>query len=178
MRRLALDFRRRPRASLAGWMLLGCCALSAAAVLWAEREIAAETALHSAALARIERALPDEARASVVLAAKERDLPLADMQRVRARLNLPWGELFATLESLVNGDVALLSLTPDARKRQVRIAGEARDFAAMLAFHRRLEDSAPLRDVSLLNHEFVEQAPGRPVRFSLVAAWAIDDARP
>lgn len=178
MRRLELDFRRRPRPRAAGWVLLGCGLLAAGGALWAEREIAAETAVHQSALRRAERALPQDARTPVASGTKEPDLPMANMQRVRAQLNLPWGELFTTLESLVGADVALLSLTPDARKRQVRISGEARDLAAMLAFHRGLEDSAPLRDVSLLNHEFAEQAPGRPVRFSLVAAWVIDDAHP
>lgn len=179
MRRVELDFVRRPRPSAAGWALLAAGMLAAGAALWAGHEAAAGAAVHEAALRRIERTLPDAVRAPLSPAeTRARDATLADMRRVQAQLELPWGELFATLEALASPDIALLALTPDARKRQLRIAAEARDLAAMLAYHRRLEDSAALRDVALVNHEIAEQQPGRPVRFNLVAAWDIDDARP
>lgn len=179
MRRLELDFRRRPRPSAAGWALLACGVIAVGAVLGLERQIAADTAAHEAVVRRVEQTLPGAAQAPLSPAdVKARDASLGDVQRVRAQLNLPWGELFATLESLASADIALLALTPDARKRQVRISGEARNLAAMLEFHRKLEESAALRDVSLINHEIAEDAPGQPVRFSLVAGWVIDNARP
>jgi hypothetical protein len=179
MRTLELDFRRRPRPAAAGWGLLALGMLAAAAALWAGQHIAADTAVHQATVHRIERIVPDAARAPLSRAeTKARDTTLADMRRVQDQLKLPWGELFATLEGLASKDVALLSLTPDARKRQLRLSAEARDLAAMLEFHRQLEDSAALHDVALISHEIVEHAQGRPVRFSLIAAWGIDDARP
>jgi Tfp pilus assembly protein PilN len=177
MRALDLDFHRRRPASAAGWALLAAGVGCAVIAFLAADRIAAETAAHEATVQRIERTLPGAARAPLSAAeSKAQEAVLAEMRRVVAQLNLPWDELFATLESVAVGDVALLSLTPDARKRQLRIAAEARDLAAMLAFHRRLEESGRVRDVSLVNHEIGEQAPDRPVRFNLVATWVVDDA--
>lgn len=181
MNRLELDFRRPPPPRAAGWLLLlaGIAAVGAAA--WAGRQIDAETAVHEAAVRDIVRGLPEALRdrPAPAAGAKERAGALADMHRVQARIdNRPWQVLFATLESLASADVALLSLTPDARKRQLRIAAEARDLGAMLAYHRKLEDTPALRDVSLVTHEFAEQVQGRPVRFSLVASWVTEHAHP
>jgi hypothetical protein len=66
------------------------------------------------------------------------------------------------LEAMPQDDVALLGLTPDARKGQVRISAEARNLEAMLQYHQRLEASDELSDVSLLNHEVLAaaRAPG------------------
>jgi Tfp pilus assembly protein PilN len=82
------------------------------------------------------------------------------------------------LEALPRDDIALLSLAPDARKGQLRISAEARDLEAMLAFHQRLEASAELSDVSLLNHEVKVKQPERPILFNLLATWEVGDARP
>ena len=48
----------------------------------------------------------------------------------------------------------------------------------MLAFHRDLEASDALSDVSLLNHEMVTEQAERPIRFNLLASWGVKDARP
>lgn len=179
MRPLRIDFRRRHRRCWTGWALLGVGMLATASALLAEREISAATASELDAVRRAERALPAPARMRDTRQTdRGRALPIAELQRIQAQLALPWGALFATLESLASPDVALLALAPDTRKRQVRLTAEGRDLDAMLAFHRKLEDSAPMRDVSLLNHEFLDEMPGRPVRFALSAEWVIDDAHP
>ncbi|MNH34421.1 hypothetical protein D3C79_950170 [compost metagenome] len=82
------------------------------------------------------------------------------------------------LEGLPQDDIALLTLTPDARKGQLRISAEARDLEAMLAFHKRLEASAELRDVSLLNHEIIAKQAEHPVQFNLSAIWENGNAHP
>lgn len=179
MRALDLDFQRRRPASLAGWILLALGA-SLAAFMWLEgRRVGEEAAIHQETVRRAERSLPGAARAPQSAAeTKAQEAVLAEMRAVLAQLNLPWNDLFATLESIGVGEVALLSLTPDARKRQVRITGEARNLSAMLEFHRRLEESGRLSDVALVNHEVGEHSPQRPVRFSLTASWVVKDANP
>ena len=184
LNRLELDFRRPPRPRAGGWALfaVGIAVVGTAAGvgLRVDAELAALETYARAIVAGLPEALPGQGASGS--GPKERDgrgNALADMQRVQARIdNRPWQALFATLESLASDDVALLSLTPDARKRQLRIRAEARDLGAMLAYHRKLEDTAVLRDVSLVNHEFAEQVQGRPVRFSLVASWVTDRANP
>lgn len=109
---------------------------------------------------------------------REQAQNLAEMRKVAQQLRRPWERLFATLESLPRKDIALLSLTPDARKGQLRLTAEARDLEAMLDFHRRLEASDELSDVSLLSHEIVAGVAEHPVLFNLSATWEIGDANP
>ncbi|AYH41983.1 PilN domain-containing protein [Azoarcus sp. DN11] len=181
MKRLQLDFRRSPPAGAGGWALLAVGAVLAGTVTWAGVHIRGEIAAQDATARQILAGLPGPLRDSRPAAAggSERDGALAGMHRVQASIdNRPWQALFATLEGLASDDVALLALTPDARKHQLRITAEARDLGAMLDYHRKLEGTPALRDVALVSHEFAEQVPGRPVRFSLVASWVTDHANP
>ena len=178
MRALELDFARPRRAGPAGWAMLLAGAIATALLFVAGQGYERDLTQHRAVVQRAEQALPGAARPAASAAeAKAQQAVLAEVRRVGAQLDLPWGELFGALESIAVADVALLSLSPDARKRQLRISAEARNVEAMLDFHRRLEESTVFRDVSLINHEIVAQVPERPVRFNLVADWAIDDAR-
>ncbi|RFP98093.1 pilus assembly protein [Pseudomonas putida] len=111
-------------------------------------------------------------------ASREQAERLAQMQSVSQQLQRPWQQLFAMLEAQPQDDVALLSLAPDARKGQLRITAEARNLEAMLQYHQRLEGSAELSDVSLLNHEVLAAQPEHPVRFTLTATWETGHARP
>lgn len=184
MKRLELDFRRSPRPRAGGWLLLVAGIALIGTTMWTSVEIETEAAALETTVRDIVAGLPeallDQHPPGAGTKGRDgRDTALADMQRVQARIdNRPWQDLFSTLESLASDDVALLSLTPDARKRQLRITAEARNLGSMLAYHRKLEDTAVLRDVSLVNHEFAEQVQGRPVRFSLVASWVTDHANP
>jgi len=179
MRPLDLDFLRRPVASAVGWLLLAA-GLLLAGLGWAvQQRIDAQTALAAAELARLQKEQGGEIRQAPLSRAETlaQQASLAEMRRVSAALNLPWNELFATLEALPLEDVALLSLTPDARKRLVRISAEARNLDAMLEFHRRLEESERLSDVSLLDHEVLVKVAERPIRFNLLATWEVGDGR-
>ena len=189
MNRLELDFRRPPRPRAGGWLLLVAGIALVGSAAWAGLRVEAATAALETTVRDIVAGLPEALLEQHPPGAgtkgggkgnnKEGDNALADMQRVQARIdNRPWQALFTTLEALASDDVALLSLTPDARKRQLRITAEARDLGAMLDYHRKLEDTPALRDVSLVNHEFAEQVQGRPVRFSLLASWVTDHATP
>ncbi|MCQ4347440.1 PilN domain-containing protein [Pseudomonas stutzeri] len=177
MRPLDLDF-RRPPVGPAGWGLLAGGALLLVLALLVERQLAAAGAAARADLAASERRLPGLVGLSPTPAeARAQQAALAEMQRLSAQLDLPWERLFVALEALVDADVALLGLTPDARQQQLRISAEARHLPAMLAFHRRLEDSAELRDVALVSHEILAEEPERPVRFNLTATWRVHDER-
>ncbi|PSJ46745.1 pilus assembly protein [Zobellella endophytica] len=175
MNRLELDFQSRRPASPLGWVLLLLGLLCAGVVLLVQWQLAEATAGQRQALAEARQGLPDEGTGSV--GGTGQDAALLEMQRVSAQLNRPWDGLFGLLEGLQREQIALLSLTPDARQRQLRISAEARDLPAMLAFHRELEQSGPLSDVSLLSHEILPTAE-RPIRFNLLATWEVADARP
>jgi hypothetical protein len=177
MRRLDLEFQPRRSGPLA-WSLLvlasavvaaWCCCSNAGEQAELEASVqpgAATGPPPGHAAAQEQRCQPRAGRA-----------PGADAQCVAATAT-PWQQLFAMLEAMPQDDVALLGLTPDARKGQVRIAAEARNLEAMLQYHQRLEASDELSDVSLLNHEVLAAQAEHPVRFTLTATWEIGHARP
>ncbi|MHC5349311.1 PilN domain-containing protein [Metapseudomonas furukawaii] len=181
MRALDLDFQHNPIASRPGWgLLLAGLSLVAAGVVM-QLDLDRRLAEVRADLDRVEQRLQARGLRQAPLSAADEKLRAAsqvELRRITAQMNLPWDGLFATLEAQPRKDIALLALTPDARKGQLRITAEARDLAAMLAFHRELEASDALRDVSLLNHETQAEQAEQPIRFNLVATWEVQDARP
>jgi Tfp pilus assembly protein PilN len=90
-----------------------------------------------------------------------------------ARLAIPWGELYRCLEENADQDVSLLSVQPNPDKGELRLSGEARNFAALRSYLQRLGESGTLTEVRLLNHEPRESDAQKPVVFSLVAVWRI-----
>lgn len=181
MRTIELDFQHAPVSTVPGWILLGCGVLIAVLIFFAAADIRHETEARRDHLSQVELQLQSRGLRLAPLSAGEEKASaasMAEMRRITAQMNLPWDGLFVMLESQPRKDVALLALTPDARKGQVRITAEARDLSAMLAFHRALEVSAALSDVSLLNHEIVTEQAERPIRFNLLAMWEVTDAHP
>ena len=180
MRRLELDFQPR-RTALSAWALvgIGACLLAGAIVL--SQGFDQQQAALDEQLDAFERQLgkrPEHASTLTPAQSREQTEKLAQMRSVSQQLQRPWERLFDMLEALPQDDVALLTLTPDARKGQVRISAEARDLEAMLTFHKRLEASGELRDVSLLNHEIMAKQAEHPVQFNLSATWEIGNAHP
>jgi hypothetical protein len=180
MRRLDLEFQPR-RSSALAWSLLALGSAVLALLLLVQQQLQSEQVDLEARVHSLELKLgrrPATAAPLSSAASREQAEQLAQMRNVSQQLQRPWEQLFAMLEAMPQEDVALLTITPDARKGQVRIAAEARDLEAMLQYHQRLERSAELRDVSLLNHEVVAGQPEHPVRFNLTATWEIGHARP
>lgn len=179
MRLLELDFYRRPRAGLAGWLtfFVGCAVsavtLSATSEQWQALEEQREhLSRMRAARAPAERA----ATRDPVTREREAKAEQASMQAalgVAGKLAIPWAELLASLEAAEHEDVAILGLTPDLERRRIRVSAEARDLRGMLHYHERLSQTPVLSEVALLNHEIVADDPSKPVRFNLSAAWRI-----
>ena len=181
MRPLMLDFQPRRRSSPLGWSLLAGGVVLALTCTVIQQHLSEQAERQQGHLQTAQRVLTGDTGTKVSLTpaeTREQAQNLAEMRKVSQQLRRPWERLFATLEAMPRENVALLTLTPDARKGQVRISAEARDLDAMLDFHRRLEASDELSDVSLLSHEIVANVPEQPVRFNLSATWEIGDANP
>jgi len=97
------------------------------------------------------------------------EIKLAD--EVMMQLKLPWDALFGALEKANSDDIALLGIEPDAKKGLVRVSGEAKDFAALFAYIRHLQESEAISAVYLRHHQIQEEDPEHPVRFRLEASW-------
>lgn len=180
MRALNLDFQPHPRFAGLGWCLLAAAVALGLGCAVASQQLDGLAHAQQQHLHQARQQLGDDTAASLKSSLtpaqqREQEQNLAEMRKVSQQLRRPWERLFAMLEALPRADVALLSLTPDARKGQVRITAQARNLEAMLAFHRQLEASDELRDVSLLNHEIDTEAPEHPVQFNLSATWEIGD---
>lgn len=97
---------------------------------------------------------------------------------VAAQLRLPWNDLFMSVELASTPDVALLSIESDIGKRQVRIAGESKDFDALLGYLRLLARQPTLENIYLQSHRVQQQDPQHPVLFVLSADWVSARAAP
>jgi hypothetical protein len=163
MRRLELDFLRIPPAApWAGWLLLALGVAFAADLGRAWHEARGAIALGEARLARAAPA----ARIAPPAATPEQ---LGAARETIRRIATPWGDLFAALESTPAAGVALLGVTPDPAGASVLIAGEARDYAALVQYVAALRRAPPLARAYLLRHETRD---GK-LAFSIRAPWEL-----
>lgn len=181
MRALQLDYQRVGRARGAGVALLAFGLISALLVLLQYRGVSQETESYREVVSKYQALNPAQRAPAPALDAKQakaQEERLASAKAVIDRLALPWGELLGALEEAADEDVALLQLSPDPDKRQVKLLAEAKNLAAMLLYHKLLEQSEVLTEVALVNHDIQEQDPDKPVRFNITAQWLLTrDAR-
>jgi Tfp pilus assembly protein PilN len=181
MRSLQLDYQRAARPRALSWALLGLGVLVALILIGEYRVVADETARHEDVVRKFQAANPALAAAARPVDPKEAK---AQEERVLAargvieQLAVPWGRLFTALEGIDDKEVALLQLSPDLEKRQIKLLVEAKNLAAMVRYHQQMEQSGVLNGVALIDHEIQDQDPDKPVRFNISAAWDLaNDAR-
>ena len=68
-------------------------------------------------------------------------------------------------------NVALTAIQPDVKSRQLRLTGEAKDLAAILAYAEGLNKTRVLSATVLASHEFKMSDGQRVVAFSLFGNW-------
>jgi hypothetical protein len=155
------------RAPLAGAALCAAGLAAALAVgLAFERKLAERARLDAAlaAVAQPRRRAPDPAALQIA----------AEAAAIDRELGVPWTRLLAELEAASHdsaGTVSLLQVEPDPIKKVVRITAEVRAVPDALAYLRRLQRSAVLRDPMLESHERRKDDPQHPLRIKLSAEW-------
>lgn len=173
MRPLFLDYQRKaPGGSRLGWAVLAAGVVAAGIAIHAFVETSRELQQAEYTLSRLERKpVPvvrgDLARSDTVRLGDE----IKFANSVVERLTLPWEDLLQALEATTTGDVALLSVEPDAQRKLLRITAETKNKSDMLAYVDRLSGSRRLTGVHLVSHQVGNQEPGQPVRFSMQAYW-------
>jgi hypothetical protein len=160
---------QRARVTLVGGLLLAVGLAAAAAAALEFRQIEARRAGLELKLEGVTR------RGRHDPAEDARNAALGEQAgRVALELGAPWTRLLAELEAASrdsNGQVAVLSIEPDAAKHQVRISGESADLPLALAYVQRLQASPLMRYPMLDSHEVRSDDPQHPVRFALTAEW-------
>ncbi len=172
MRALALDFIRVPqRTPWIGVLLLIAGALVLGFVANHERALAAQIELADARLSTL--ATRSQAKPTRPADVEAQQQEIRHANEILQQLALPWGALFNVVETANDKEIALLAIQPDANKRVLRLAGEAKNFDALLAYIARLEQSPMLGQVYLTSHEVRLQTAEKPVYFALIANWAV-----
>jgi hypothetical protein len=174
MRSLQFDFQRKPPPSAAGWLLFLAGVAGLATLGHFKLEVDAQRDAQAQRLARVQA----PGGTTALTGSEPDEAPVLAARQLLDRAKLPWDTLFTALESAAAQDVALLAITPDAQRRQVKIHAEARNLAAMLDFQRQLQQNPALTQVVLLDHTVMKDVPFTPVRFHLLAQWGVQSANP
>ena len=171
---LQLDYRRAPTSPWrwVGWMLLALAAL--ASIVVADR-YESVSSRHDIVQARAEQltdrlrgAKPERPRA----APDQRVLgELARARTIVDELTVPWSDLFDAVEAADAKPLGLLALTPNARDRSLRMAGEARSVGDVLDYVDRMASQPALGQVHLLGYQTVVREGVPVVSFTLAASW-------
>ena len=130
---------------------------------------------HAAALGRAEN-LNERQRAASPRRAAVATEPqvLASLKHANViieQLTVPWDELFDAFEAADSRKLGLLSLTPNARDRSVRLAGESRSMDELLAYVDRAAAQPELGQVHLLGYNTVQRDGVTLLSFTLAATW-------
>jgi Tfp pilus assembly protein PilN len=170
---LELDFApgRRPHS----WLALVVCVAGIVAVLIALADLVdarEELALADARLLRLQQRQKlgqNLQRRGDTAAQTAVETPA--LRNIVTRLNMPWNGMLQELEQQADASVALLSIESQGQGRSLRLTGEARTMADVLAYVGRLGASPGIAAATLSGHE--ERASGavRRVRFSLDVTW-------
>ena len=171
---LQLDFRRRARSP---WRWLGGLLLVTAVLVGVafSKQYGAVEQRHAAALERAAslnaRQRATGPRRAAVVADPQ---ALASLKRANViidQLTVPWDGLFDAFEAADSRELGLLSLTPNARDRSVRLAGEARSMNELLAYVDRAAAQPALGQVHLLGYNTVQRDGVSLLSFTLAATW-------
>lgn len=171
---LQLDFVRPPtsRTRWVGWLLLAAAVpvvvLTSEAYSRADHAWELAQSRHQHLQARSQADRPQRM-------VSPPDAPtLAAIRRANAvieQLSVPWGDLFEAIEAADARGLGLLSLTPSARDRSLRLAGEARSMAELLAYVQRMAAQPALQQVHLLAYGTAMRDGTPVVSFTLAATW-------
>jgi len=165
-RRLEIDYIAPPRQPRAlGFAVLAVALLAAGMLVERYREVKLD-------LARIEAQqglLGTEKRPARATSRERLDEEVKTAEAVLRQLALPWSTIIETIEGAATDDVALLQMQPDAQRRQLRLAAEARNPEAMLEYLRRLAAAKALADVHVASHQVQMEDPQRPIQFTIQA---------
>lgn len=93
------------------------------------------------------------------------------VMRVTQQLQLPWDALLQDLETLVDPSVALLSLDAQGQAHTLRLTGEAKTMAEVLAYVGRLRALPSLDAAQLTSHEEKLAGTVKVIRFTVDANW-------
>ncbi|MDX8385065.1 MAG: hypothetical protein R8M11_00950 [Gallionella sp.] len=173
MRRLELDYQRKPNNITLLGIVVCILAISVLAVLAlrfmqvSEESQIAEIELHQLDSKTSRQTDSMGMKQDARIIAKE----IKQANKVLKMLGMGWDGVFAAVAAAQRNGVALLALAPEPEKRIVKISAEAKNFSVMLDYIKRLEKQSALGEVNLQSHQIQKRDPQKPVRFVVLADW-------
>ena len=174
MKRLNLDYRQDHRLSqYSAYFLLGLCALIGSIVFIHYTSASTENANLSALIDKVEGV--SQSKGSLSKQAQlnpeaQKELILFSNQVIN-KLNMPWGDLFQSLDKANSAEIALLGIEPNLKKGVIKLSGEAKNFKALFDYMRGLNNKSGMAKVYLIEHKINDQDPDQPIHFTLEASW-------
>ena len=173
MQGLAINFAKQRRAVSWVGVLLCLAGVAAAAAVWLDyrdaRAAFDRAELRQTRMQRVQRTDVMASRRVLPSSAAGADAPVA--QRAMTQLNLPWSRLLEEIETHADRSIALLGIEGQGLARSVRITGEARTMADVVAYIQQLRQSPLINAATLSGHEEKINGAVRLVRFTLDVAW-------
>lgn len=149
MQKLDLDFQKQPgQRSSAGNSILILGVVASLVLAFGYRNLGAR-------LAELEAGVMQSSsgeRSGYSAQQKEQAKAEQILETAFNQLALPWGEVFAAVETAANGKVTLLALEGDGQHKTVRISARTANSVSMLAYLERLKTSGRLSGLHLASH--------------------------
>ena len=172
MRQLSLDYMRENQIQRLVGMLVAAVAVAGIVALgFYYRNLMVQSARLEDSMAQLKLHLGHVGMMTSVVDAQQSVVEIKDANEVIMQMTLPWNELFNALEEANSNNIALLGIEPDARRRVVRVSGEAKNSEALFAYLRALQAIKSMSGVYLKSQQVQERSPERPIRFTLDASW-------
>lgn len=93
-----------------------------------------------------------------------------NLNLVIRRLNTPWQDLFDQLEKSTPGNIALLSIEPDAVRETIKLHAEATALEPLLIYAASLEKQGVFGQITYSKYETNEQDANKPKRLTFELA--------
>lgn len=166
---LKVEFvRRRPHGSFLGWTLLVAGVVGLLASAWDYGQAREDLRLAKDRAERYSRTVDELRRSTAAVLPKT---AISSHARVVKATGLPWGKLLKELEGLAEPGVALLAIEAQGATRKLRITGEAKTMAEVIAYVESLRLSMIANSVALGSHETVLQEGVSVIRFVVEVDW-------
>lgn len=172
MRQLSLDYLRENQTQHLVGMLMAALAMAGIVALGIYyRNLTVQSARIEDSVAKMKLHLEHAGMTTSVVDAQHSVVEIKDANEVIMQMTLPWNELFNALEEANSNNIALLGIEPDAKRRVVRVSGEAKNSEALFAYLRALQAIKSMSGVYLKSQQVQERSPEKPIRFTLDASW-------
>ena len=97
------------------------------------------------------------------------------IQQMVSVLTVPWVELLEGIEQADMQNIVLINLSPNLRKQQIQLSGEAKDLPSVLQYVKQLEMQPMLSQVYLQKHVVNTQSIAKQVTFNVIARWEMSN---